>query len=133
MRSSIYREAIHDERKEGRKNYAYTLSAHRAPVNIYRNGDSYELLVFAPGRVKENFTVDIQGNELKIRYEPSDSDQYPDWVRKEYSRGWFERSFFLDETIDSSLVKASYTEGVLQVSLPLLPGQKMHRQAIAIQ
>src|SRR6185436_5465996 len=30
-------------------------SMQRAAVNIYKTGNSYELLVFAPGRIKEHF------------------------------------------------------------------------------
>jgi len=42
----------------------------RAAVNIYKTADSYEMLVFAPGRVKENFNVQVKGNELHVSYTP---------------------------------------------------------------
>jgi hypothetical protein len=36
----------------------------RAAVNIYKTDSSYEMLVFAPGRIKENFHIDVKGNEI---------------------------------------------------------------------
>ena len=35
----------------------------RVPVNITKNETSYELLVFAPDRAKEDFKINIKGNE----------------------------------------------------------------------
>jgi len=43
---------------------------------------------------------------------------------REYSRGGFERSFTLDESIDRSAITAKYIDGVLQVSLPVIKGKE---------
>ncbi|HEY2722648.1 MAG TPA: Hsp20/alpha crystallin family protein, partial [Chitinophagaceae bacterium] len=56
----------------------------------------------------------------------------PDWVRREYSRGAFERSFTLDEAIDAANISAKYIDGVLQVTLPIVPGKESSSQEIAI-
>jgi len=48
----------------GRRNYAFAQSHQRAAVNVYKTETSYELMVFAPGRVKENFNIKARGNEL---------------------------------------------------------------------
>jgi HSP20 family protein len=53
-------------------------------------------------------------------------------VLREYSRGGFVRTFTLDDTIDSSNISAKYVDGVLQVSLPLIPGKETKQQDIAI-
>jgi HSP20 family protein len=107
-------------------------SMQRAAVNVYKTETSYEMLVFAPGRIKEHFAIDVQGNELKISYTPPDNFPRPDWVQREYSRGGFVRTFTLDETIDPSRITAKYVDGVLEVSLPLIPGKEIRRQEIAI-
>jgi len=93
-------------------------SMQRAAVNIYQTDNSFELLVFAPGRIKEHFHLEVKGNELQISYTPPEGFPRPEWVRREYSRGGFLRSFNLDETIDASNISAKYEDGVLQVSLP---------------
>ena len=107
-------------------------SMQRAAVNIYKTDNSYELLVFAPGRIKENFHLDIQGNELVVSYTPPEGFPRPEWVLREYSRGGFRRSFTLNETIDTTNISAKYTDGVLQVSLPLIVGKEAPKKEIVI-
>ena len=97
-------------------------SMQRAAVNIFKTPESIEMLVFAPGRIKEHFHLDVQGDQLRISYFPPEGFPRPDWILREYSRGAFERTFALDASIDATNIKAKYVDGVLQVSLPLLPG-----------
>ena len=99
-------------------------SLQRAAVNIYKTENSYEMLVFAPGRIKEHFHLDFAGNELTVSYSPPEGFPRPDWVRREYSRGGFQRSFALDPSIDTQNITAKYEDGVLQVSLPIIPGKE---------
>ena len=40
--------------------------------------------------------------------------------------------FTLDDTIDTAAITASYVDGVLQVSLPLVPGKEKTERTIAI-
>ncbi len=107
-------------------------SMQRAAVNIYKTDRSYEMLVFAPGRIREHFTLDVKGNELTVSYTPPEGFPRPEWVLREYSRGGFTRSFLLDENIDSAAISAKYADGVLQVSLPLLPGKESSSRNIVI-
>ncbi|MEP7258355.1 MAG: Hsp20 family protein [Flavitalea sp.] len=51
---------------------------------------------------------------------------------REYSRGGFERVFTLDESVDATAIKAAYTDGVLQVSIPILPGKESPNQEIPV-
>jgi len=90
------------------------------------------MLVFAPGRIRENFHLNVKGNELTVSYLPPEGFPRPEWVRREYSRGAFERSFTLDETIDAAKISAKYVDGVLQVSLPVLPGKESKSQEILV-
>ena len=107
-------------------------SMQRAAVNIYKTDTSYEMLVFAPGRIREHFHLDVKGSELTVSYTPPEGFPRPDWIRREYSRGGFVRSFTLDETIDTKNITAKYVDGVLQVSLPFVPGKETVQQEIKI-
>ena len=107
-------------------------SMQRAAVNVYRTENSYEMLVFAPGRIKEHFKIDVKGDQLTISYTPPDGFPRPDWVLREYSRGGFVRTFTLDTNVDTTKITATYTDGVLQVSLPLTPGKETPQQEIKI-
>ena len=107
-------------------------SLQRAAVNIYKTDNSYEMLVFAPGRIREHFHLDVKGSELTISYTPPEGFPRPDWVLREYSRGGFARTFTLDESIDTKNITAKYVDGVLQVSLPVIPGKETTAQEIKI-
>jgi HSP20 family protein len=104
----------------------------RASVNIYKTDNSFEMLVFAPGRIKEHFHLDVNGSELTISYTPPEGFTRPEWILREYSRGGFKRSFTLDESIDTQNISAKYADGVLQVSLPVIAGKENLKKEIVI-
>ncbi len=110
----------------------HTRSMQRAAVNIYKTDNSFEMLVFAPGRIREHFKLDVQGSDLIISYTPPENFPRQNWVRREYSRGGFERTFTLDETIQFASISAKYEDGVLRVSLPVIPGKEATRQEIKV-
>ncbi|HEY8917435.1 MAG TPA: Hsp20/alpha crystallin family protein [Chitinophaga sp.] len=116
----------------GRNRHLMLRSMERAAVNIYKTDSSYEMLVFAPGRIREHFHLEVKGNELVVSYTPPDGFPRPDWVRREYSRGGFERSFTLNESIDAANIAAKYVDGVLQVSLPLIAGREATQHIIPV-
>lgn len=116
----------------GKRNHPFMQSHFRAPVNVYKTENSYELLVFAPGRVKDNFSVKAQGTELTVSYTPPEGFPRPEWIKREYSRGGFERTFTIDESVDTANIKANYADGVLQVSLPIIPGKETPQQDIPV-
>jgi HSP20 family protein len=124
--------AAKGERYGSRQRPMLIRSMQRAAVNIYKTESSYEMLVFAPGRIKEHFKIDVEGRELKISYTPPEGFPRPDWILREYSRGGFVRAFTLDETIDATNITAKYVDGVLQVSLPLIPGKEETKKEIVI-
>jgi len=116
----------------GNRNPLFIRSMQRAAVNIYKTANSYEMLVFAPGRIKENFHLDVNGNELTVSYTPPEGFPRPEWVLREYSRGGFKRSFTLNESIDTANISAKYADGVLQVSLPVIAGKENGKKEIVI-
>ena len=124
--------AAKGERYGSRQRPMLIRSMQRAAVNIYKTESSYEMLVFAPGRIKEHFKIDVEGRELKISYTPPEGFPRPDWILREYSRGGFLRAFTLDETIDAANISAKYVDGVLHVSLPLIPGKEATKKEIVI-
>jgi HSP20 family protein len=108
-------------------------SMQRASINIFRTEHSFEMLVFAPGRIKEHFDLDVKGNELTVSYQPPSDFPRPDWVLREYSRGGFSRTINLSDSIDASKITAKYVDGVLEVSLPLMPATSQPTVKVSIQ
>ena len=132
LHDPIAREAAKGAYPGSRQQHQLIRFMQRAAVNIYKAENSYEMLVFAPGRIRENFHLNVKGNELTVSYLPPEGFPRPEWVRREYSRGAFERSFTLDETVDATKIAAKYIDGVLQVSLPIVPGKESESQEIPI-
>ncbi|MBK8300460.1 MAG: Hsp20/alpha crystallin family protein [Chitinophagaceae bacterium] len=116
----------------GNRNNLLIRSMQRASVNIYKTNNSYEMLVFAPGRIKEHFHVAMNGNELTVSYTPPEGFPRPEWILREYSRGGFRRTFTLDESIDNTNITAKYADGVLQVSLPVIAGKENVKKEMVI-
>jgi HSP20 family protein len=116
----------------GRERHLPTRSMERAAVNIYKTDNSFEMLLFAPGRIREHFNLEVRGNELIVSYVPPEGFPRPEWVHREYSRGGFVRTFALDESVDPAAIQAKYVDGVLQVTLPLIPGKERASHAIPV-
>ena len=115
-----------------RNRHLFIRSMQRAAVNVYKTETSFEMLVFAPGRIKENFNLEVKGNELTITYTPPEGFPKFDWVLREYSRGGFVRTFTLDDSVDTTKISAKYEEGVLQVTLPIVAGKEATSQEIKV-
>jgi HSP20 family protein len=130
----MYYKESHAARGEhgNRPQHRFIRSMQRAAVNVFKTEGSYEMLVFAPGRIKEHFHLDVKGNELTVSYTPPEGFARPDWVLREYSRGGFERTFTLDASVDTAAITAKYADGVLQITMPLVPGKEPASQEIPV-
>jgi HSP20 family protein len=105
----------------------------RVPVNVLKTDSTYEIYVIAPDRAKEDFKINLKGNELTISYQVKENaEENKNWIRNEFKKASFERSFFVDETIDSANIKAEYHNGILQVTLPIVPGSEKPAQEIFV-
>ncbi len=116
----------------GRHRHPLYRSQQRAAVNVFKTDNSYEMLLFAPGRIKEHFHLDVKGNELTVSYTPPEGFPRPEWILREYSRGGFERTFTLDDSVDTANISARYADGVLEISMPVIAGKETVKKEIAI-
>lgn len=105
---------------------SFTRKAHqqatkRLPaVNIAESDNSFTLEVLAPGRLKDNFKVELNDELLTISYEAEEAEA-PKLVRREFTIGNFKRTFKLDaKVINGEAIGASYENGILTLSLPKL-------------
>lgn len=105
------------------------------PVNVEELDDRYELHLAAPGRSKEDFQIGLQGDVLTItgrKRDESDLGKAQNWTRREFKTVPFERQFSLNEKIDADGIAARYTDGVLVVTLPKLPGAQIPAKDIFV-
>ncbi|MBV4359063.1 Hsp20/alpha crystallin family protein [Pinibacter aurantiacus] len=105
------------------------------PVNIRETQTHYELELVAPGLKKEDFKISIQKDLMTISFEQvaSVEEQDKGWVRQEYRRQSFSRSFTLDEAVDAAKITAHYQDGILQVTLPKKEGSASVSRTIQVQ
>lgn len=107
------------------------------PVNIRETGKSYELQLVAPGLKKEDFKVSVGDNMLTISFEQKEEHNQENkeegWLRKEYQKRSFTRSFTLDEVIDANKIDAKYADGILHVTLHKKEGAQAVSRTIEIK
>lgn len=110
-------------------------SKQNAMVNIRETADQYELQLLAPGLNKEDFKIDVDKNLLTISFEHKEESKETDqkWIRQEFKMSSFKRSFSLNEKIDAAAIKATYENGILNVSLPKKEKEEAKAVSIAVQ
>ena len=98
---------------------------HLPSVNILDNEKFFELNLAAPGKNRKDFIIELEDQILTISSESfTNNDGSDNFTRQEYSYDDFKRSFRLPDSINTSLIKAKYENGILSISLP------KHKEAI---
>ena len=98
---------------------------HLPSVNILDNEKFFELNLAAPGKNRKDFIIELEDQILTISSESfKNNDGSDNFTRQEYWDGNFKRSFRVPDSINTSLIKAKYENGILSISLP------KHKEAI---
>jgi len=89
-------------------------------VEVFRRGDELVVRADLPGMRKEDVRVDIQQDHLVLQGERSwETDQDREGVmRSERHYGSFHRTIPLPEGVRAQDARASYKDGVLEISMP---------------
>ena len=89
-------------------------------VNVLEDKDNFTIEVAAPGMNKKDFKVNLDNGIITIETsrEEKKEQEEKNFTRREFSYDAFSRSFTLPESVDSSKIDATYTDGVLKVNLP---------------
>jgi HSP20 family protein len=89
-------------------------------ANIKESKDSFGIELAAPGLEKQDFKITLEEHTLKISSEKKIENKLENerYTRKEFHFNSFERTFELPETVDPEKIQASYSNGVLHVTLP---------------
>jgi len=90
-------------------------------VNVHKseNEVGYSLDFVVPGLTKDDFTIVVEEDLLKISYEkPEESDGFV---------GSFERTYTLPEDINDKKIEAKVENGILNVKIPKLKKKNTQR------
>jgi HSP20 family protein len=88
-------------------------------VDLYEDKDAVTVQAELPGLKKEDIKVNLEDGYLTISGErkqekPENSEPY----QAERFRGRFERVISIPSEVDADKIKATYTDGILTVTLP---------------
>lgn len=90
------------------------------PVDIREEPDSVVLTAELPGINKDDIEVKVESGTITLRGEKKQEKEIntDGAYRMERFFGSFARSFVLPTTIDADKIRATYKDGVLEVTLP---------------
>ena len=89
-------------------------------VDVLEDEKGFEIQVAVPGMSKEDFKIDLNEKFLTIsgerKYKNEKKEQNYHTIETQY--GSFSRSFSLPENVDADKIAASYTNGILAITIP---------------
>ncbi len=101
-------------------------------VDIRETADALVLSAELPGLTKDNVNITLENNVLSLsgerRFEKEVKEET--FHRMERSYGEFTRSFTLPANVRTDKVEASFTDGVLTITLPKVEESKPRKIAI---
>lgn len=116
--------------------------SNQPPINIEETDDNYVISLFAAGLSKERVTLTVKDDVLRIAYPGADAGTTQEtasgpantgsYTYQEYSQRAFERAFRLNDKVLTDQISATYTDGILRVTLPKNPATNVPAQTITV-
>jgi len=99
---------------------AWRLSRHYPAINLYDGGDRYLLSAQLPGMNPDDLDLSITGETLTLKGERKRPEGVADesYRRQERQFGRWTRTISLPDRVDSGQVTATFTHGLLTITLP---------------
>ena len=103
-----------------------------ARINIAETESQYEVTVDLPGVKAEDVSVEVHEGQLTVagKRESEKEESTKTFHRLERQYGEFRRSITLPAAVDEQKIAASYTDGVLTITLPKVEKVKPTRVQI---
>lgn len=95
-------------------------------MNIWANADGVIVTAELPGIDVDELEISVHNNTLTLRGQRSQEDVGEDvtFHRRERGTGQFQRTFQLPYEVEANEVEATYTNGVLHITLPRAEADK---------
>jgi len=91
------------------------------PVEVYETKERLVVKAEVPGLESKDIDVSMLGNTLTIRGErqhEAEAKEEEHFYRQEFAYGVFQRQIELPQAVNPESLKASYKNGILEISLP---------------
>ncbi|WP_018627410.1 Hsp20/alpha crystallin family protein [Niabella aurantiaca] len=102
------------------------------PANIEEAASAFIISLYAAGLQKEHFKISVNEDVLTVAYTVPDSAAPGNFIYQEYRPASFERSFQLSNKVLTNEISASYTDGVLKITLQKNPETNKPGQEIKV-
>lgn len=112
--------------------------AGQAPVNIEETDTAYVITLLAAGLSKEKINLAVKDDQLTISYQEPDAgtnggaDEASRYTYQEFGTRSFKRTFQLNNKVLTDSISATYSDGILSVTLPKNPETTKPAQAITV-
>lgn len=103
-------------------------------VDIHETEDSFVVSADLPGLKKDDIQINVEDNTLTIKGEKKFEEKVPrdKYIRVERNYGTFVRSFSLPQNVDSAKIKATFKDGILDLTLPKREESKPKKIAVEV-
>ncbi|HEX4998361.1 MAG TPA: Hsp20/alpha crystallin family protein [Terriglobia bacterium] len=107
----------------------------RVPVRVYRSENQWGVAAPVPGLEPEDIKVVIDGRSVTIDGKERGPRQHDlALIRSEWTVGPYHRKVTLPDKVDGSLANATYGNGILVLTLPIVKnGQKSARTEFTLE
>jgi HSP20 family protein len=104
-------------------------------VDVYEDKDAIVLKVELPGIQQDEIDIEMAGETLTIRGERKFEDEArrENYIRIERQYGAFQRSFTIGIPIEEDKVKATYRNGILEITIPKSEATKPKKVQVAVE
>ena len=92
-------------------------------ANIEESDGAFSISLYAAGIRKEDVSIRVKNDVLEVSYQPSAAQGTtgPEFASREHTEAPWKRGFQLNGKVLTESISASYTEGVLRITLPKNP------------
>ena len=92
------------------------------PINIIDSEQQYELEFAVPGMKKEDFSIQIDTNDLLVvsTVKPTQSREEKRYLRQSFRTSAFRQSIVMPDDVDRNKISARVDNGILYIILPKL-------------
>ena len=104
-------------------------------IDVVEKDRSYDIVAELPGMDEKNIEIRVSGNVLSIRGEKcqENSDEQKNYHYSERRFGSFMRSIPIPDGVDMAGIDASFSNGVLTVTLPKTPEAQKDEKIIPVR
>ena len=104
-------------------------------IDLSETGEELRVTAELPGLDVNDIEVEVDGDLLTLKGEKKNQheEEKGDYYHSERSYGAFRRTIQLPAEVDTNLVKAKFTKGVLEIAMPKKPEAPSTRKKIELQ